>query len=142
MALRTSLRRVSRSEGRAEVSIRVVVQLSGVPRVGGRVIAGRVGGSLVVTKVSLTRLVRRLDLPTLSSPQMEMRTWWFVSVLISDCVWTERVAWARAHLWPLSIALRGSIIERSLGVVHHVLRHIPSDIVQRVHLETAPRKHD
>ena len=41
---------------------------------GGRVIAGRVGGSLVVTKVSLIRLVMSADFPTLSSPQMEMRT--------------------------------------------------------------------
>ena len=52
----------------------VVVTFSGVPRVGGRVMGGRTGWRGVVTKVSLTRLVRREDLPTSSSPQIHIRT--------------------------------------------------------------------
>ena len=52
----------------------VVVTFSGVPMLGGMVICGRRGWILVVTKASLTRPVIRLDFPTPSSPQTQMRT--------------------------------------------------------------------
>lgn len=51
-----------------------VVTFSGVPRVGGRVIVGRMGWILWVVKVSFTREVMREDLPVPSSPQTQMRT--------------------------------------------------------------------
>lgn len=73
-ALRSSLRRLSRSCGSAEVSTMTVVTFSGVPRVGGRVIVGRMGWILWVVKVSFTREVMREDLPVPSSPQTQMRT--------------------------------------------------------------------
>lgn len=52
----------------------VVVTFSGVPKVGGRVMGGRVAWILPVTNVSLTSDVSSDDLPTASSPQMQMRT--------------------------------------------------------------------
>lgn len=52
----------------------VVVTFSGVPRVGGRVMGGRTAWIFAVTKVSLTREVRMELFPTLSSPQMHIRT--------------------------------------------------------------------
>lgn len=52
----------------------VVVTFSGVPKVGGSVMGGRTDWILAVTKVSLTSEVRRELLPTLSSPQMHIRT--------------------------------------------------------------------
>ena len=51
-----------------------VVTFSGVPIVGGIVICGNVGWILLVTKVSLTSEVMRLDFPDPSSPQMHTRT--------------------------------------------------------------------
>lgn len=51
----------------------MVVTFSGVPRVGGIVMGGRTAWMLVV-KVSRTRLLSRLDLPTLSSPTRHTRT--------------------------------------------------------------------
>jgi hypothetical protein len=52
----------------------VVVTLSGVPSVGGRVTCGRTGWILAVTKTSLTRDVMMELLPTPSSPQRHIRT--------------------------------------------------------------------
>jgi hypothetical protein len=56
------------------VSTIVVVTFSGVPSVGGIVICGRTGWILLLTKVSFTRHVMRLDLPLPSSPQTQIRT--------------------------------------------------------------------
>ncbi len=52
----------------------VVVTFSGVPRVGGMVICGRTAWILLLTKVSFTREVIRLDLPQPSSPQTHILT--------------------------------------------------------------------
>lgn len=57
--------RSARAAGREEVSTRVVVTFSGVPRLGGRVIGGRTDCGVVEAprKVSRMRAVMRLVLP-------------------------------------------------------------------------------
>lgn len=52
----------------------MVVTCSDGPTLGGRVIWGRVGWILEVTKTSLTSEVMRLDFPVPSSPHTQMRT--------------------------------------------------------------------
>lgn len=52
----------------------VVVTFSGVAKVGGIVMGGRTDCNGADTKVSRTRLVSKEDLPTPSSPHMQIRT--------------------------------------------------------------------
>lgn len=66
--LRNAFLSSSRSCGRDDVSTMVVDTLSGVPRVGGRVIGGNTACILVVMKASLTNDVSNELLPVASSP--------------------------------------------------------------------------
>ena len=84
MDLRISLFNVALSCGTADVSTMVVVTFSGVPILGGIVICGRTDWILLVTNVSFTRLVMRLDLPVPSSPHRQMRTIKEVSSMILE----------------------------------------------------------
>ncbi|KAH4301662.1 hypothetical protein HBH64_142930 [Parastagonospora nodorum] len=72
--LRSSLRRTSRSWGRAEVSTMVVETLSGVPSDGGSVTWGSTGWIFAVTKTFLTSDVIMELFPTPSSPHTHIRT--------------------------------------------------------------------